>query len=241
MASWRHFRRGLCTFYDSQSGRHVTIPTSFQCHLSLRAVAKDRTPSALRHVIKGGSPARGLASVMQAFAEDESGVSAAADDGHSEVCAMVSNRAQGVATLEAARGLNLRTRAVLLHQDHDPHNVSLFAAEMADAGAETILLSASASLDQDQLREIAEAACEVDLVGMPMHARLGLWVANSPNADPLRLVRFAHTELGLLHFAACLAGVQAPRPSELLKAVGVRAADASFGPIFLAEHVPDAA
>ena len=48
-------------------------------------------------------------------------------------------------------------------------------------------------------------------------------------------------ELGLLHFMACLANKQAPRPSELLKALGVARPDADYGKLMLAEHVPDAA
>jgi hypothetical protein len=40
---------------------------------------------------------------------------------------------------------------------------------------------------------------------------------------------------------ACLANKQAPRPSELLKALGVARPDADYGKLMLAEHVPDAA
>ena len=55
------------------------------------------------------------------------------------------------------------------------------------------------------------------------------------------LAKHAYEELGLLHFHACLAGRESARPSELLSALGVRRADANFGALFLAEHVPDAA
>ena len=61
----------------------------------------------------------------------------------------------------------------------------------------------------------------------------------SPRA--LKLVQFAYEELGLLHHVACLAGKHSPRPSEVLKAAGLGPLDANFGPIFLAEHVPEAA
>ena len=45
--------------------------------LALGGVATDRLPSALRHLIKGGKPVRGLASVLRATATDEQGVAAA--------------------------------------------------------------------------------------------------------------------------------------------------------------------
>ena len=77
------------------------------------------------------------------------------------------------------------------------------------------------------------------LLGVPMRARLGLRVA--PAAGALKLVQFAYEELGLLHHVACLAGKHSPRPSEVLKAAGLGPLDANFGPIFLAEHVPEAA
>ena len=82
-------------------------------------------------------------------------------------------------------------------------------------------------------------ACEIDLLGVPMRARLGPRVA--PAAGALKLVQFAYEELGLLHHVACLAGKHSPRPSEVLKAAGLGPLDANFGPIFLAEHVPEAA
>ena len=65
--------------------------------------------------------------------------------------------------------------------------------------------------------------------------------AHLPGPGALELARFAHEELGLLHFMACLANKQAPRPSELLKALGVARPDADYGKLMLAEHVPDAA
>ena len=61
----------------------------------------------------------------------------------------------------------------------------------------------------------------------------------TPGADALALAEFARDELGLQHFVACLAGEDAPPPSELLKSLGVQ--DADFGSLFLAEHVPVAA
>ena len=122
----------------------------------------------------------------------------------------------------------------------DPHDVQLHAANLGDAGADAILLSISANdVDEDGLRELVDMACEVDLIGVPMRSRLGL--LTPAGASQMALSVFAHKELDLLHFGSCLAGKEGPKPSELLSELGVRRSDASFGKLFLAEHVPDAA
>ena len=233
-------QRLMSTFYDSQSGNTVTLPTGVQCHVDLSAVAADRVPSALRHLVKEGQPVSGLSSVMRAVANDEHAVAEAAQGQHSGVCVMVTSREQGVAAVAAARSLEMRAWAVL-HPAlcSEPHDVQLNAAEIGDAGAEAILLSVDAGLDAEKLREMVEMACEIDLLGVPMRSRLGLRVA--PAASALTLVQFAYDELGLLHHMACLAGKHSPRPSEILKAAGRGPLDANFGPIFLAEFVPEAA
>ena len=264
-------QRVLSTFYDSQSGETVTLPSGIQCHVDLSAVAVNRQSSALRHLVKDGQPVKGISSIMRAIAEDERAVTEAAQNQHSGVCVMVSSRPQGVAAVEAARHLDMRAWAVLQPAlCLEPHDVQLNAAEIGDAGAEAILLSVDAGLDPEKLREMVsvspnlsrsrsmsrsrsrsrsrsldsnpkqvDMACEIDLLGVPMRARLGLRVA--PAAGALKLVQFAYEELGLLHHVACLAGKHSPRPSEVLKAAGLGPLDANFGPIFLAEHVPEAA
>ena len=258
-------QRVLSTFYDSQSGETVTLPSGIQCHVDLSAVAVNRQSSALRHLVKDGQPVKGISSIMRAIAEDEHGVAEAAQNQHDGVCVTVSSRPQGVAAVEAARNLDMRAWAVLQPAlCLEPHDVQLNAAEIGDAGAEAILLSVDAGLDPEKLREMVsvspnlsrsrsrsrsrsldsnpkqvDMACEIDLLGVPMRARLGLRVA--PAAGALKLVQFAYEELGLLHHVACLAGKHSPRPSEVLKAAGLGPLDANFGPIFLAEHVPEAA
>jgi len=230
----------LSTFYDSQSGETVSLPSGIQCHVDLSAVAVNRQSSALRHLVKDGQPVKGISSIIRAIAEDERAVAEAAQNQHSGVCVMVSSRPQGVAAVEAARNLDMRAWAVLQPAlCLEPHDVQLNAAEIGDAGAEAILLSVDAGLDPEKLREMVDMACEIDLLGVPMRARLGLRVA--PAAGALKLVQFAYEELGLLHHVACLAGKHSPRPSEVLKAAGLGPLDANFGPIFLAEHVPEAA
>ena len=268
-------QRVLSTFYDSQSGETVTLPSGIQCHVDLSAVAVNRQSSALRHLVKDGQPVKGISSIMRAIAEDEHGVAEAAQNQHDGVCVTVSSRPQGVAAVEAARHLDMRAWAVLQPAlCLEPHDVQLNAAEIGDAGADAILLSVDAGLDPEKLREMVsvspnlsrsrsrsrshsrspspspspsldsnpnqvDMACEIDLLGVPMRARLGLRVA--PAAGALKLVQFAYEELGLLHHVTCLAGKHSPRPSEVLKAAGLGPLDANFGPIFLAEHVPEAA
>ena len=256
-------QRLMSTSYDSQSGKTVTLPSGIQCHVDLSAVAVDRHSSALRHLVKDGQPVPGLSSIMRAVADDEHTVAEAAQNQHSGVCVMVTSRKQGVAAVAAARSLDMRAWAVLKPAlCSEPHDVQLNAAEIGDAGAEAILLSVDAGLDPEKLREMVrlnpdpspntmpdpnpnsnpnqvDMACEIDLLGVPMRSRLGLRVA--PAAGALKLVQFAYEELGLLHHVACLAGKHSPRPSEILKAAGLGPLDANFGPIFLAEFVPEAA
>jgi hypothetical protein len=240
-------RRALMsgTFYDSQSGRHVTVPTQVQCHVAVRTLPDDRVSSALAHLLKGGRPVLGIATVTQPsqVANDEAAVRAVAAAGHPSVCVDIESVPDGVAAIRAARDAGLYATAQL-HPSlcGDPHDLQLSSAEVGDAGADAILLSVAATLDHDELREAADMACEIDLVGAPMRSRLGLCIApGRSDAEALKLVRYAHAELGLLHFAACLAGKQAPRPTELLKATGVKPADMNMSALMLAEHVPDAA
>ena len=256
-------QRLMSTSYDSQSGKTVTLPSGIQCHVDLSAVAVDRHSSALRHLVKDGQPVPGLSSIMRAVADDEHTVAEHAQNQHTGVCVMVTSRKQGVAAVAAARSLDMRAWAVLTPAlCSEPHDVQLNAAEIGDAGAEAILLSVDAGIDPEKLREMVrpnpgpspntlpdpnpysspnqvDMACEIDLLGVPMRSRLGLRVA--PAAGALKLVQFAYEELGLLHHVACLAGKHSPRPSEILKAAGLGPLDANFGPIFLAEFVPEAA
>jgi len=233
--------RRSSTFYDSQSGRTVTVPTSVQIHLGLTAVATDRVSSALRHLLSDGKPVKGLASVLGTVVSDEAGVAAAAATGQSEVLITVADHHAGVAAMKAAGELSLRGRALLRHEIcSDPYNVQITAAELADAGAEALLLTVGDGLDQDDLCEIIDMACEVDVLGAPMRSRLGLCIRPA-GAEAVKLAQFAHKELELLHFYCCLGGKEASRPTELLTALGVKKPDMAYGALMLAEFVPDAA
>ena len=128
-------QRVLSTFYDSQSGETVTLPSGIQCHIDLSAVAVNRQSSALRHLVKDGQPVKGISSIMRAIAEDEHGVAEAAQNQHDGVCVTVSSRPQGVAAVEAARNLDMRAWAVLQPAlCSEPHDVQLNAVEIGDAG-----------------------------------------------------------------------------------------------------------
>ena len=43
-------QRVLSTFYDSQSGETVTLPSGIQCHVDLSAVAVNRQSLSLIHI-----------------------------------------------------------------------------------------------------------------------------------------------------------------------------------------------
>ncbi|KAL1520154.1 hypothetical protein AB1Y20_023624 [Prymnesium parvum] len=238
----RAARRLACTssFYDSQSGRHVVVPTTLQCHLSLAALASDRVGSACRHLISPeGKPVRGLASVAHAIAADADGAAAAIAAGH-DVYLDVRDVPQGLAAVRALVEGGRAARAILSPRlCEEAADAQLAAAELADAGAQVLFLPAGAGASEDALRESVESVVEVDVEGAPMGARVGLCVAPGTHAAPL--MAFAHRELGVLHFMSCLAGTRAPRPSEVLAALGVAKSDAAYSSLFLAEHVPDAA
>ena len=106
--------RRLSTFYDSQSGKHVTLPTGPQISVGLTTVPSDRVSSALAHLKKDGKPCKGLASVLTAVVQDEAGVFAAAESGHTDVCIEVSSSvADGVAAVKAAIQRDMRPLALL--------------------------------------------------------------------------------------------------------------------------------
>ena len=93
---------------------------------------------------------------------------------------VVSERQQGVAALAAARRLDMRAWAVLQPGlCSDPYDLQLNAAEIGDAGAEAILLSVDSGLEAEDLREMIDMACEIDLLDVPTEGSV---------ADPL--VRF---------------------------------------------------
>lgn len=231
----RLFARNASTFYDSQSGRNVTVPTGPQCHVGLKTVPTDRISSALAHLMKDGAPVKGLASVCT-----NSVASVSKDPG--VLIEVSSSLEDSVSAVEAAVRLDQRPLVLLPRQAClDPHEVQLNAATLGDAGAAAILLSVDASTDLEDLRNIAEMAWEIDLVDAPMRARLGLCVAPQPPAAALKLIKHAYEELEMQHFYSCLAGVHAPKPTDVLKACGVKPANMAMGPLMLAEFVPDAA
>ena len=225
--------RRLCTesFYDSQSGRTVTVPTTLQLHVGLSTVPSDRVSSALQHLLQPDrkTPVKGIASVLHDDAVSDSDF------------ITISDPSVGVEQVKAASESERRPRVLLPPSlCTDLYDLQLHVANLGDAGADAILLSVDgAALDNEELRELVDMACEVDLLGVPVRSRLGLAIKPSPNA--LDLASFAYKELGLLHHVGCLAGKAAPKPSDLLTALGVKRPDAAFGKLFLAEHVPDAA
>jgi len=204
-------------------------------------VALDRLGAALGHLLKQGQPIKGLASVLHPVVNDAEGIVL---DDHTSICVAVTaaDVDAGVAAVRAAVDGGLRAQAVMpLDICDDPHEVALHAANLGDAGAEAILLTVSAGVNREDLRELVDTTCEVDLVGVPMRSRLGLRITPTGGDAALELAQHAHSELSLLHFYGCIAGREAPRPSDLLAALGMRKSDFNFGSLVLAEHVPDAA
>ena len=220
-----------------------TAADGIRCHVSLEAVAVDRRGSALQHLLKDGSPVRGIASVLTATATDADGVRAAHSNGHTEVCVVASDRTSALGAVTAASELGLQARAMLPHQlTHETEGLARTIADLTAAGPlEAILMSVDAGSDVSMLRDVIDTACDTSPIGASMRSRIGLGVRPGSGGSDLRLVKACYHELELRHFLSCLAGKDAARPSNLLQALRVRPVDAAMGSLFLAEHVPDAA
>lgn len=153
------------------------------------------------------------------------------------MCVTVASAVGGAAAVAAARRLNLRTIALLSAElDASPMDLASVAAQLSGAGAETVVLTVPAGTDEARLREYIIGAVQgrEDVQGV-----LGLQF--EPGLASLALARTARDDLGVRHFVACVAGKHAPRPSDLLKALGLKPPDVNISALYLAEHVPDAA
>jgi len=62
----------------------------------------------------------------------------------------------------------------------------------------------------------------------------------APGGGALKAAAYAHKEAGVVHFISCIAGISAPPPSDLLRALGISGPDVDTAKLFLAEHVPTA-
>jgi hypothetical protein len=207
--------------------------TAVHCHVDLSAVAQERVSSCLRHLVKGGKPVMGVASVAWLVAADERGVRDAAQAGVSTVCVAVAEAGAGAAAVVIARQLSLRPIAMLSPElGAEPGRCAEVAALIGRVGAEAVMLSMGTRAGEPELRALlAPASKHVELQRL-------LGVRLPPGGA--RLAPLARDEFGVRHFWTCIAGRSAPRPSDLLKALGVGPPDVNLGALFLAEHVPDA-
>lgn len=203
------------------------------CHIDLSVVAHERMSSCLRHLVKGGKPVAGVASVFWLVAADEPGVRDAAQAGVSTVCVAVEEAGAGAAAVAAARQLSLRPIAMLSPDlGAEPGRCADVAAVIGRAGAEAVILPVGTGAGDFQVRALLAPASRY----AELHPLLG--VRLPPGGA--RLAPLARDEFGVRHFWTCVGGRSAPRPSELLKALGVGPPDVNLGALFLAEHVPDA-
>jgi hypothetical protein len=105
---------------------------------------------------------------------------------------------------------------ILLTIDAAPDypTLQLYAATLCDGGADSIILDCvdSPSIDADDLEEAVDSLCEVDLLGIPMHGRLGISTLNPT------LIETA-IKNKVLRFDTCMRGVNALKPSELRRAL----------------------
>jgi hypothetical protein len=140
-----------------------------------------------------------------------------------------------------ARGCKVK---VVLHDalSADIWDLSLAAANLCDAGADILTVEAlGGDVDEDAVRELIEACCENDILGVPMMMRLG--VRFGPLARPpshggagnddgaanedetaratqrMQALVASAAEMGIYHFDACPLGLRALTPSALGEAL----------------------
>ena len=105
--------------------------------------------------------------MVRSIVTKDADVHAAPDDVFSSVCIQVSDTAQGVEAVRAAKEQIAGPSLALLQPElcSNPFDVQLACAELGDAGADAILLTMNGETGQeDILREMVDMACEIDLL-----------------------------------------------------------------------------
>lgn len=98
----------------------------------------------------------------------------------------------------------------------DSMKLQLASSLLADAGVEILVLQASAgAIDTDDLDEAMEACLYNDIAGLPMKQRIGLRVGcgSGSSIETEELIEHALTELNVKHFDSCLDTGIAPLPT----------------------------
>ena len=89
--------------------------------------------------------------------------------GHCAVAIQSASHAEALAAVKCAREQNMRVRVrlsgALGNSASDMFQTQLQAAELADAGAEAIVLAAGAGSGSDELEELLDVLGEVDVSG----------------------------------------------------------------------------
>ena len=129
---------------------------------------------------------------------------------------------------KAAKDSGLRVKVVLHNAlAADPYDLSLVAANLCDAGADILTIEAlGGDVEDDAMREVIEACCENDILGVPMMMRLGVRLGPSAGLgedteELLRvktLVTYA-ARMGIYHFDTCPLGLGALAPVTLVEAM----------------------
>ncbi|CAK4081753.1 unnamed protein product [Aphanomyces euteiches] len=219
----------VVSYYDSQSGQHVTYTDSVRVH----GIVDEATtaPSALE--------VRGLdslevskeswlsPSIRQVLGEDKP-IYIKSNDATPRGALAVDLSCESpretwndhLAQCAAATKLGFAVKAVLKNAfATNDVTIQLAGSLLADAGAHLIILDDTDNLtDEDNLLEAYEALTWCDVVGLPMKQRVGLRLSQDLSS-PQELLQYALTDIHIRHFDVSVHGKQGLQPAALIDAL----------------------
>ena len=184
-------QRPLSTYYDSQSGIHVTRSNSISLHDITTGITNLDLSTASTATLQYQHATNLLDLETSAAADTVDGVSI-----DIVLSTFTANRTSVVELIGAAKSHQLSVRANLLSAfEATPNHVQLVAGILADAQADIICLcdtTGTLSSDEedaaDTLQEFFEAVTWLDVVGLPIVDRLALRLNANSNVDVVKMV-----------------------------------------------------
>jgi len=215
------------TYYDSQSGLHITFSDEIKVHASAQSLPLPAAVSGLASI----TLPRGQISVERAESKktpifvptsSEADIqSAHAMGAHCSVVLDCSSARESwdetLAICASGHAAGLQVKATLQGSlDVDPSKLVLAAELLADAGVEIIVLQVESDFDEDDMAEAVEALVGSDVAGLPMKQRIGICILpESPDSKLVDAIDFAASNLGVKHLVTDFAGCLGPRPQEI--------------------------
>mmetsp|Transcript_35182 Transcript_35182/g.71717 ORF Transcript_35182/g.71717 Transcript_35182/m.71717 type:complete len:272 (+) Transcript_35182:49-864(+) len=220
---FRSFSNGTVTYYDTQSGVHVTYSNFVMVHglmpeesrgkdwrFQVKGLASATLPTKMsmdefrttfdtRNTCPSDSvytPVEGILESTDAASIDLL-VDLPRDQWDSPLSLCSAGQSQGSKVKVCLRNA----------LEADPSEVSLAACLVADAGVELIMVEVQNECTEDDLEELWEELVGCDIAGLPMKNRIGLRLQCEDSSDEEateRLLHAAVVELGIKHFDVSL-------------------------------------